>query len=153
STGDRDALLFAAGEFRGAMADTVAKFHAIQSFLDAFFTFVMVDFRKAKRQLHIFFERHARQQLERLKNDADGAATILREFERRESGKVLVMDTDGAGIGAIQTRNEVQKGRFAGAGAAKEGKKCAPGNCEGDTIDSADRVGAHGVAADDVFHL
>ncbi len=61
SAGDGDALLFAAGEFRGAMAEPMGEADALEGFTDSCGAFGTVDFGEAKRKLDVFFECHARE--------------------------------------------------------------------------------------------
>ena len=85
---DGSALLFAAGEFTRPVASAFGKAHAFECFLDARGSFTAFDFGQAQREFNIFFERHARQQVERLENHAHGVPAIAGKVERRKFGKV-----------------------------------------------------------------
>jgi hypothetical protein len=78
---DGGALLLAAGEFAGAMSDAFAEADALKSFVDAGGAVAAVDFGEAERELDIFLESHAREEIERLEDHADGLTAVARQFE------------------------------------------------------------------------
>ena len=84
---DGHALLLAAGKFRGPVTQAVSQAHALQSFADTAGPFSALDFREAKRQFDVFFERHARKQIEGLKDHADGVAAIARQVEGESAAR------------------------------------------------------------------
>ena len=53
---------------------------AIDGFADAGGALAAIDFGEAQRKLDVFFERHAREQIEGLEDDADGLAAMARQF-------------------------------------------------------------------------
>ena len=81
--------------------------HAIQRFPHARRPLRARRFRKPQRQFHVFFERHARQQVERLKYHAHGMAAVMRQLLRIHVGQVFFMRVNRAGGGAIKSRKQV----------------------------------------------
>src|SRR4029077_8625634 len=74
--GERSALLFASGELAGAMLAAGAQADALKGFRYAGAALGAIDFGKTQRELYIFFESHARQQVEGLKDHAYGVAAV-----------------------------------------------------------------------------
>ncbi len=151
--GDGDALLFAAGKLRGAMAEAVGEADAFEGFADARGTLGAIDFGEAEGEFDIFLESHARQEVERLEDHADRVTAIPGEFERRERGDVLAEGDNGAGGGAVESGDEIQQGGLSGAGRAEEGEKFVWENGERDIVDGADGGFTHGVVAGDTVEL
>ncbi len=151
--GDGDALLFTAGKFRGAMAETMREADAFEGFADAGGTFGAIDFGEAKRELDIFLEGHAREKVEGLEDHTDGGAAVAGELKRVEGGDVLAVGEDGAGGGAVEAGDEVEERGFAGAGRAEEREEFVVGYGEGEFVDGADGGFTHGVVAGDAVEL
>ena len=145
--GDGDALLLASGKFRGAVAEAMRQANAFDGFANARWAFATIDFGEAKRELDIFFERHAWEKVERLENHADGVAAVAGEIERGQRGNVLTVSEDGAGSGPVEAGDEIQERGFAGAGGAEEGEEFAVGDREREFVDGTDGSFAHGVVA------
>jgi len=150
---DGDALLFAAGELGGTMAKAMGEANAFESFADARGAFGAVDFGEAEGELDVFFEGHARKEIEGLKDHADGVATVAGEVEGRERGDVLAEGEDGTGGGAVESGDEVEESGFAGAGRAEKREEFVFGDGEGDFVDGADGGFAHGVVAGDAVEM
>ncbi len=151
--GDGDALLFATGEFRGAVAEAVREANALEGFADAGGTLGAVDLGQAKWQLDIFFERHAREKVERLEDHSNGVAAVAGEIEGIERGDIPAVGKDGAGSGAIQAGDEIEERGFSRTGGAEESEEFVVGYGEGEFVDGADRSFAHGVVAGDAVEL
>jgi hypothetical protein len=151
--GNGDALLFAAGEFGGAMAEAMGEADAFERFANAGGTLGAIHFGEAKRELDIFLEGHAREEIEGLEDHADGGAAITGEIEGGERGDVLAEGENGAGGGAVESGNEIKEGGFAGAGRAEEGEEFVLRDGEGDFVDGANGGCAHGVVARDAVEL
>jgi hypothetical protein len=151
--GDGDALLFAAGEFRGAMAEAMRKADALEGFADASGAICAIDFGEAKWEFDIFFECHAREKVEGLKDHADGVAAVAGETERVERSDVLAVSEDGAGCRAVEAGDEIQERGFTGAGGAEETEEFVVGDGEGEFVDGADGSFAHRVVARDAVEL
>jgi len=104
AAGDGDALLFAAGKFRGAMAEAMREANAFEGFANAGGALGAVDFSEAKREFDVFLEGHAREKVEGLKDHADGVAAVAGETEGGKRGDVPAVGEDGAGGGAVRGR-------------------------------------------------
>jgi len=70
---------------------------------------VTIRFRQPQRQLDIFLESHARQQVKRLENHPDRLAAIPREFVRFQFGQVAVSHADRARGGAVKPGHHAQQ--------------------------------------------
>ena len=125
---DGGALLFAAGEFARAVADAFAEAHTFERFAHAGGAFGAIHFGQPQRQLDIFFQRHARQQIEGLKNHADGVAAVARQFERRKFGQIAAAREDGARGGPVQPSHQIEQRGFAGAGTAEQREEFSGGH-------------------------
>ena len=136
--GQRAALLLAAGEFAGAVAAPRAKPHVVERRGNAGFALAAVDFGQPEGQLDVFFQGHARKEIERLKDHADGVAPVAGEFDGVERGQVAAAHVDGSRSGAVQPREQIEEGGFAGAGAAQQGQKFARPNIERDIVHGGD---------------
>jgi len=153
SAGDGHALLLAAGEFGGAVAKTMCEANALEGFADTRWALGPIHFGEAKWEFDILFEGHAREEVERLEDHADGVAAIAGEFYRGKSRDVLTMRGDRTGCGAIQAGDEIEERGFAGAGGAEECEELVVGNGERKFVDRADGSFAHGVVAGDAIEL
>ena len=60
---------------------------------------------------------------------------------------------NGAGSWSVQSGNQIEESRFAGAGGTKESEEFVAGDRQGDVIDGADAGFAHGVVTRDVSEL
>jgi hypothetical protein len=104
----RAALLLAAGEFAGPVLSPRTQSHRFERFTHAGLALFTIHLRKPQRQLDIFFERHARQQIERLKHHPDCFSAISCELFRIESRQIAVLHANGSRRGAIQARQQTQ---------------------------------------------
>jgi len=151
--GDGGALLFAAGKFGGAVAGALVELYALKSLGNSRVAFAVIYFRETERQLDIFGEGHAREQVEGLKDHADGVAAVAGKFERRKFGEVAAIGVNGAGSGAVEACHEIEKSRFAGAGAAEERDEFAASDRKGNIVDGSDGGGAESIVAGDAVKL
>jgi len=149
--GDGAALLFAAGEFGGAVAAACAEADVVESGSDAGGALGALDFGKTQRKLDIFLEGHAGEEIERLEDHTDGVAAVAGEFHRVDGSEVAAADVDGAGGGAIEAGQEIEEGGLAGAGAAEKSDKFAGADFERDVVDGGDDGVAESVVAGDVL--
>ena len=85
-----------------------------------------------------------------MKNHADGLPAVAREFERGHFREILPEGVDGAGRGAVETGDEIEKRGFSRAGAAEKREEFARGKIERNVVDGTDHGAAHGVVAGDV---
>ncbi len=151
--GDGAALLFAAGEFGRAMAAACGEADMFECGLNAGGTLSAIDFGEAEGKLDVFRESHAGQEIERLEDHADGVAAVAGKFDWIDRGEVASADMDGAGSGAVEPSQEIEKGGLAGAGAAEEGNEFALADLEGDVVDGGDGGVAEVIVAGDVLRL
>lgn len=121
--------------------------------LDAGGALGAIDFGEAERQLDVFREGHAGEEIERLEDHANRVAAVASEFDRINGREVASADLDCAGGGAVEPGQEIEKGGLAGAGGAEEGDELALADFEGDVVDSGDRGVAEVVVAGDVLGL
>ena len=121
--------------------------------LDAGGALVAIDFGEAQRELDIFREGHAGEEIERLEDHADGVAAVAGEFDGIDGGEVAAADVDGAGGGTVESGQEIEEGGLAGAGAAEERDEFALADFEGDVVDGGDGGVAEMVVAGDVLGL
>lgn len=83
------------------------------------------------------------EEVEGLEDDADVRTAEVVAFGARERVDVGVGDADGAGGGVEQSEDEVEEGRFSGAGFAGEEDVLVV--CEGERRDVDDRACIGGV--------
>jgi hypothetical protein len=145
------ALLFAAGEFAGAMLAASGETNAVESFGDAGFALRAIDLGEAKREFDIFFESHAGEKIEGLEDHADGLAAVTGEGFGGNFSEVEIVDDDGAERGAVESSEEAEESGFARAGAAEESEEFAGEDGEGDVINGANGGFAEMVFAGDVL--
>jgi hypothetical protein len=86
SAGQGAALLLAAGEFAGAMLAAGGEADAVEGLRYAAAALGAVNFGEAERELDVFFEGHAREEIERLEDHAYGFAAIAGEALGIERG-------------------------------------------------------------------
>jgi len=151
--GDGAALLFAAGEFRGTVTAACREADVFERGLDAGGALVAIDFGESQRELDVFREGHAGEEIKGLEDHAHGVAAVAGEFDGINGGEVAAADVDGAGGGAVESGQEIEKGGFAGAGAAEKGDEFAGADFERDVVDGGDGGVAEMVVAGDVLGL
>lgn len=147
--GDGRALLLPAGKLARAMADALFEFDALKRFAHPRRALGAVDFGEAQRELDVFFERHAREEIEGLKNHAHGLPPVAGKFLGGHFREILAVRDDRAGAGTIEPGDEIEKRGFSGAGAAEKREKLTRWNGERDFVDRADEGFAHDIVAGD----
>ena len=85
-----------------------------------------------ERHRDVLQRRHGRDQMERLKHDADIPAAKARERVLVELPQVLAGDDDGAGIRPLQPGHHHEQRRFAGTGRAEQANRLAAADIEVD---------------------
>ena len=90
------ALLLTPGKLAGAMTTPLVEADAREGFANAGGAVAAVDFGETERELDIFLEGHAREEIEGLKNHANGLAAVAREFERGHFREILAVSDDRA---------------------------------------------------------
>ena len=113
--GDRDALLFAAGQFGRTMGDAIAKPEIAEDFLGARHGLGPFQAADHLRQHHVFQRREFRQQPVRLIDKADVGAADLGAFGIAQPGGGGAADIDLALVGMFEQPGDMQQRRFARA--------------------------------------
>ncbi len=151
--GDGAALLFAAREFRWTVAAARGETDVFEGGLNAGGSLGAIDFGEAERQLDVFREGHAGEEIERLEDHADGVPAVAGEFDGIDRGEIASADVNSTGSGAIESGQEIEKGGLTGAGAPEEGDEFAGADFEGDVVDGRNGGVAETVVARDVLGL
>lgn len=120
STGEGNALLLATGEFAGAVMAAGAEADFGQFFGCLLRGLRGRDAADEKRHHDIFEGGEFGEQVVALPDEADLAITEVAERGVGELGDVLRSEEDAAGGGAVETAEQVQEGRFTGAGFADD---------------------------------
>src|ERR1051325_2868541 len=149
--GDGNALALAAGKFVGFVMDAVGQPDAgerVEGDLPAAIG------RQAgidQRELDIAQRVRARQQVERLKDEADFLIANLGEVVVIHLADLNAVEFVLAGSGRIQAADQVHQGGFARTGRSHDREVLAPGDFEGDLPQSVNGFRSHLVAAGDVL--
>ena len=104
--------------------------NAMERFADAFWTFAAWNFRETQRQLDIFFKRHPRQKLERLKDDAYGLIAMAGKFLARHARQIASLSKNRAGRWPVKSRDQVQQRGFSGTTRAQKRQKLSDAHFE-----------------------
>lgn len=147
------ALLLAAGKLAGTVADALVEADAFEGFADAGSAFAAVHFGETQRELDVFLEGHARQEIKGLKNHADSLAAVAREFEGRHFREVLVLGDDRSGSGAIEAGNKIEQRGFSGTGASKQGQEFSRLDGKRNVVDGANDGVSQRIVTGDVVEL
>ena len=91
SAGQRGPLLFAAGKLAGPMIHARLQADALQRLARQSVALAALDFGKAQRQFHVFRERHAGNQIERLKNHAHGVQPVFGQIFARKLRQIAFL--------------------------------------------------------------
>jgi hypothetical protein len=113
-------LLFATGEFRRAVLQSVLQSHAAQQFARATLGLGDIEPCDAGGEGDIFQRVKFREEVVGLKDVADVREAELREFTIGQRGKALAAELDFAVVGAIQSAEQVQQRALARAGRAAQ---------------------------------
>lgn len=147
------ALLFAAREFARAVLAARPKAHTFKRLRHTRSAVAPIHFRKPQRQLHVFFQRHARKQIERLEHHPHGFAPVTCQMLRAKLSEILLPYANAAGSGAIESREHTEEGGLTGAGTAEKGEELASGNRKANAGDGMDDSFAQVVVAANLFGL
>src|SRR5579864_268744 len=153
SASERGALLFASGEFAGAVRQALFQMHVFERLANARRTVRALDFGQAQGELDIFLERHARQQIERLKNHSDGEAAVARQLVGIHFREIASSYNDRAGRGTVETSEQIQKSGFARAGTAEKRQEFAGTYAEAYIVHGANERVAHLIVARDIVRM
>jgi hypothetical protein len=140
--GDGYALLLATGELVGAVVKTALNAeHLGEVGEERLVQFFFLGRSKMGDVVSDFYIAHGgerRQEVEALEDKADLGATHFGSLGVGESGEVSAVDKYGAGGGAGKTAEDVEEGRFAGAGGADDGDELAGRDGEADVAEGGD---------------
>src|SRR5215218_215692 len=150
---DRDALALAAGQARRNMVQAMPEADALEP---------RRHLAPRGRERHAVGEqldgrvvdrRDARQQVERLRYEADVAALVDGGLLIRQRAEVAAAEADGAPAGSDQTGRQQQQCRLARAARAVERDNLARSDRERHAVDGAHRLLSAAVVLDDVTQL
>ena len=89
------------------MSRALHKSHSLERFALALAAFVAIHLGQAQRQFHVFFQRHFRKEIERLKDHPNGAAAVLRELNGTKLRQISAVGDDRARGGPVQARHQI----------------------------------------------
>ena len=138
--GESDALLFTAGELNWVMIEAVGKTDASQELTGASGGF-SAGSGEFGGQEHVFFGGQGRNELERLKDKADFAASDFGHAVFGEAGDVDTVEENPAFGCVVETREQAEQRAFATAGRSHDGDELAGRNGEVDAAQDFDPVG------------
>src|ERR1700680_4667590 len=121
--------------------------HAFEGLRDAAAALGAIYFGQSQRELDVFFQGHAREQVEGLKDHAYRFAAITRQTWRIERRQILASHVNRTGGGPVQAGHEIQQGGFARAGTAEESEEFTAGDFERKVVYRADGGFAQAVFA------
>ncbi len=133
--GDGYALTLAAGKLVGEVVEALSQLDELEQGAGALVDLLAFEPLEVERQGHIFEAGEARQEIEKLEDEADFVAAEAGEVIVRKCCDRLAVDADLTGGGPVETADEVEEGRFAGAGGADDGDHLAPFDVEIDGIE------------------
>ena len=128
-TRKRDALLLAAGKRGGIVMQARAQADRGKLALGACQRVGRAG--EFERDCDVFQRRHGRDQMERLKDDADGAAAKTRQLIFIEPAQILAGDRNRSRVGPLQAGHHHEQRRLAGAGRTEEADRLAPTYIDG----------------------
>ncbi len=118
--GDADALLLAAGELTWPMAETFSEAKPLKQFLRALMTGILRDADINRGNFDIGARGELRQQIIALKNEAELISPQRRERRRVERCRLAPADAICPGTWSIESAQNIQQRRLAGAGGAHQ---------------------------------
>ena len=107
------------------MLEALAQADALQRFANALRALGAIDFGEAHGQLDVLGDGHRRDEMKGLEDHADIVAAIAREIFGRHLGEIAILHEDRAGSWAIETGEQIEQRRFAGAGLAEQSDEFA----------------------------
>jgi hypothetical protein len=135
---NRDTLLLAAGELGRIMPRACRQADALQGFLDAALALARTEAPIAQRHLDVIVNIQVRNQIERLKYEADFLVAQLRALIVVETAHIGAVEQVFAAGEFLQQARNGQKRRLAGARGARHGDEFAFTHVDGEI---AQRVG------------
>ena len=95
------------------------------------------DAMKILREHHVFHRRQIRHQVKLLENEADFVGAVASQFAFAERAHVDAIDDGAPAGGPVEATQNVDQGRFAGAGGAHDGDPFASGDLKTHAIERA----------------
>ena len=134
--GERDALLLAAGELRRIVVEPLGEPDRGELALGARISVAHAG--EFERHGDVFQRRHGRDQVKRLKHDADIAAAKARQRVLVEPAEVRAGHHDRAGVGALEAGHHHQQRRFARARRTDQADRLAAPYIQVDVLEDMD---------------
>jgi len=94
-----------------------------------------------QRQGHVFQQRHARQQIETLEHEADGAVAQQGQFVLAQSRNIAIIQYIAPGSRLVETPEEIHEGGFAGTGRPHDRDEFAGSDAEADIFQCREQSG------------
>ena len=133
---DRDALALAAGQFLGQMLQAMTELHQRRAAPSrARCTFAPRPAAQMQRQPDVLETRQRRQQIEELKDESDLVAPHPGQRLVGQAAERFAVDADVAGGRPIETANQIEQRRLAGAGRSDDRHHLAARNGQGDVVE------------------
>ena len=95
------------------MVHTRPQTYSLQRLARKILTRAAIDLRETERQFHVFRQRHAGDQIERLKNHAHNVQPVLGQFFARKLCQITILHNDASRRRTIESCDKIQHGRFA----------------------------------------
>ena len=119
-SGDRDALLLAAGKLPRIVVHPVAQADQLQRRGRVLHPLLLLQMRQRQGQLHVLHRRQHRNQIEGLENESDILVAPVRDLAVAELAQIVPEHADLAAGRGIHRRDQVQQSGFTGAGRPHE---------------------------------
>ena len=128
--GQRHALLLAARELRGIVAEAVAEAHLFEFGSRAFVRIARAG--KLERRRDVFKRGHGRDQVKGLEDDADALAAKSRQGVFVQAAELDAVDLNFAFIGPLKAGHDHEQRRFARTGSPDYADRLALADCQSD---------------------
>jgi hypothetical protein len=151
--GDGDALLLATGQLVGAVVEAIAQADEGGQFEAAVVALLEVAALVEEGDLDIFEDAELGDEVIGLKDEPDALAADFRQLIIAHAGDILIPQKVLAGGGAVEATEEIEHGRFAGAGGSHDGHQLAGADLQGDAAQGMHLELAHGVGFGDVLNI
>src|SRR4051812_9421834 len=135
---DGDALFLAARKLFGQMMHARAEADEFEREFDLFAAFAAGKFCEQQRQFNVLECGEDGNEIEGLKNEPDVLISPISELGFVEARDVDALDEAFAFGWAINARDDMEQGAFAGAGRAHQGEKFAGVDVERDVVEGSD---------------
>ena len=147
---DRDALTLSAGELVRLVRHPVREAHGLQRLDGPLAALAARQTRIDERELDLLQSVRAREQVERLKHEADLLVADRGKLVVGHPCDLAAVENVGARRGRVQTSNQIHEGRLAGSRRTHDGHVLPAGDPQRDAGESMDLLLAHLVHLGDV---